>query len=446
LKIRNSEHASGPSVSARHYQLACTYCGRRQEDDGLILECSADHEPALLQSSYTSRKFTPRSDSDGLYRYRDWLPVTNMKTDLGRAVVYRSHRLAGVLGLPNLWIAFSGYWPERNATLNTATFKDFVANTALGRASSHEMVLTIASSGNTGAAFAWACSEQRLPCLIVVPAKGLHRMKFRTPLDPCVSLVAIDNGYYPDAIDLAAAVCRIAPFRAEGGIKNVARRDGLGTVLLAAFEEMSYLPSHYFQAVGSGTGAIAVLEAAKRLQGAGCDMPLPKLMLCQNDPFAPIYDAWRTEQGSINNTQTAQLRDAAMAIHADELANSAPPYEVHGGVHDALVQTGGDVLVADNVAVRGAMRMFSSLEGIDIEPSAGVALACLCSAVEQERIGKDSVVLLNISGGGRLRLSADYRLVPAEPRLRLGRESLSQPDTAQRVAALYASTDRNALG
>jgi cysteate synthase len=265
-------------------------------------------------------------------------------------------------------------------------------------------------------------------------------MEFRTPLDPCVSLVAIDNGYYPDAIDLAAAVCQIAPFRTEGGIKNVARRDGLGTVLLAAFEEMSCLPSHYFQAVGSGTGAIAVHEAAKRLRGAGCDMPLPRLMLCQNDPFAPIYDAWRTKRRSLNGAQAARLRDAAMMIHADELANSAPPYGVCGGVYDALVQSDGDVLIADNAAVRSAMCMFSDLEGIDIEPSAGVALACLCSAVGQERIGKDSVVLVNISGGGRLRLGADYPLVPAEPRLRLGRESLSQSDTVQKVAAVCAST------
>jgi cysteate synthase len=424
------------SECRRHYSLICSLCGRRQDDDGFILECPAEHPPALFQTRYASVEFHTKSDSEGLFRYRDWLPVIRVYKDVGRTVVYRSRGLAGTLGLPNLWIGFNGYWPERGADLQTATFKEFEAYTVLGRMPGDPVVLTVGSSGNTGAAFAWACSEQRVPCLLVVPEQGLHRLRFRGPLDPCVSLVVIHDGDYTDAMNLAATVSRLPSFQPEGGVKNVGRRDGLAVVMLSAFEKMGRLPTHYFQAVGSGTGAIAALEAAKRVRGAVDDQPLPKLMVCQNVPFAPIYEAWQMGLQAVSEGMAYRFRQAITHIYADELANSTPPYGIVGGIHDALVESQGDVLVADNASVRAAMSLFEELEGIDIEPAAGVAVACLRDAAVQGKIGRESVVLLNVTGGGRLRLDADYPLVQAQPRLRVAMSALGSRDVVDRIAGL----------
>lgn len=434
-------NGSGPVPRARHYTLVCSFCGGRQDDDGLILDCPAGHRPALLRSEYEDRPFCPRPGAEGIFRYQDWLPVIRTQGGPGRTVVYRSAALGWVLGLPNLWIAFNGYWPERGARLETATFKELEADTVLGRLPERQVVLTVASAGNTGAAFAWACSRAGTPCLLIVPGKGLRRFRFRAPLAPWVSLVSIDDGDYPDAIALAAAVSRRPPFQAEGGVKNVGRRDGLATVLLAAYEEMGRLPTHYFQAVGSGTGAIAALEAARRIRdGLDGDVSLPRLMLCQNRPFTPIYDAWRMGRpGNGQHDMAGHYRAAIADVYADELTNWMPPYDISGGIYDSLVESQGDVLTADNRAVRIATDMFHGLEGIDIEPAAGVALACLREAVSAKRIRKESVVLLNITGGGRVRLGQDYSLVSAAPHLRLTRELLGDEETVRRVAALPAA-------
>jgi cysteate synthase len=418
----------------RHYTLTCCYCSRRYDDNGLILDCSADHEPALLRTQYADDGFHPFADREGIFRYQRWLPVIGKQQDAGRTTVYRSSGLAGMLRLPNLWIAFNGFWPERGATLETATFKELEASTVLGRLPGSGFILTVASSGNTGAAFAWACSRRRLACLIIIPEKGLRRFRFRESLHRCVNLVVIDDGDYPDAIELAATISRIPTFLPEGGVKNVGRRDGLATVLLSAFEEMKQLPSYYFQAVGSGTGAIATLEAAKRVRNAMGDMLLPRLMLCQNLPFAPIFDAWqlnlRSPQGS-----TDDFRNAIKQVYADELTNWMPPYATRGGVYDSLTESHGDVLVTSNAAAQLAADTFLELEGIDIEPAAGVAVACLQDAVLQGRVEREAVVLLNITGGGRRRLARDHSLVPAEPKLRLSRRFLTR-DTVHQVAAL----------
>jgi cysteate synthase len=420
----------------RHYVLACSYCGRRYEDDGLILDCSGDHEPALLRTQYADGGFRPFTDREGILRYQRWLPVMGTDQDAARTVVYRSSGLAGMQRLPNLWIAFNGFWPERGAMSETGTFKELEAGTVLGRLPGPGFILTVASSGNTGAAFAWACSRRQMPCLIVIPEKGLQRFRFRDSLHPCVNLVVIDDGDYPDAIELAAAVSRIPSFLPEGGVKNVGRRDGLATVLLSAFEEMKQLPSYYFQAVGSGTGAIAVLEAAKRVRNAASGMVLPRLMLCQNLPFTPIFDAWRM---SLHAPQglTDDFREALKQVYADELTNWTPPYATRGGVYDSLTESHGDVLVTSNTAAQQAADMFLALEGIDIEPAAGVAVACLQDAVAQGRVEREAVILLNITGGGRRRLARDYSLVPTEPTLRLSRKFITG-EIVHQIAALCA--------
>jgi cysteate synthase len=429
--------ANASSRPGRHYVLACTSCGGHYDDDGHMLDCPVEHSPALLQTQYDDLEFSPSIDHDGVFRYQRWLPVVDLCKDAGRTVVYRSSGLAGALGLANLWIAFNGFWPERGATLETATFKDLEAYSVLGRMPGSDAILTVASAGNTGAAFAWACSQQQAQCLLIIPAKGMRRFRFRDRLDSCVNIVTIDDGEYGDAIDLAAAISELPQFQSEGGVKNVGRRDGLATVLLSAFEEMKELPSYYFQAVGSGTGAIAVHEAAKRLQSSVGGMTLPRLMLCQNLPFTPIYDAWRSGQCSPLGASDS-LRDALKKVYADELTNWTPPYHIRGGVYDSLVESRGDVLATNNSAAQLAVDEFLELEGIDIEPAAGVAVACLREAAVQGRVEKEAVVLLNITGGGRLRLGRDYPLVPAQPRLRLTRSSLAT-DAVQQILALYGA-------
>lgn len=432
-----AEQAAEPGTSGRHYALVCSSCGRRRTDDGLVLDCPADHPPALLRTEYAERQFSPFPGQDGIFRYRRWLPVTRTLDGAGRTVTYRSNGLGSALGLPNLWIAFNGYWPERGAFLETGTFKELEAYTVLGRLRGQQMVLAVASSGNTGAAFAWACSREQVPCLLIIPGNGLRRLSFRGPLSSCVNLVVIEDGDYPDAIELAAAASRMHPFRAEGGVKNVGRRDGLATVLLSAFEAMGRLPTHYFQAVGSGTGAIAVLEAARRLRAATCGAVLPRLMLCQNRPFTPIHDAWRMHLRTLSGESPQRFRDAIPRVYADELTNWTPPYEIAGGIYDSLRESQGDVLVTGNAAARAAASMFLELEGVDIEPAAAVALACLRDAVARKALQKDAVVLLNITGGGRLRAGREYPMVPARPRLVLARGSLLDADeTRDRIAAL----------
>lgn len=395
--------------SSSHYVLLCPVCGWRGPDDGLRLECPQPHEPGLLQVVYAAQNFPRSRGDDGIFRYRDWLPVRRTLPDAVRPAVYHGAALGRRLGLPNLWIAFNGYWPERGCAMKTSTFKELEAFTALGRLPHDPPTLVVSSAGNTAAAFAVLASQYEMPCAIVVPAVGMDRLTFQRPLAPCVRLIMLEQGDYSDAIAFGQSLATSLNGQVEGGAKNVARRGGLATVLLAAAEAMPVMPDYYVQAVGSGAGAIAVHEAARRLVAAGVAVQVPKLLLCQNESFAPLYDAWRRERDGQERPPSTRT-----AVFADELINRQPPYGVRGGVRDCLLESDGDMLVADRPAALAAQQLFQDVEGIDIEPAAAVALACLCKAAATGVIDRDATLLLNVTGGGRHRLAETVPLKPPD--------------------------------
>ena len=428
--------------------LRCEGCGETYADDGLRLTCDHAHQPALLTSQYEAATFMLDDGARGLFRYGSWLPCSRPIEDEGApaTVTYRSERLNKAVGLRNLWIAFNGYWPERGALCETATFKDLEASAVLARLPMEtDGVLVVASAGNTAAAFARACSREQVPSVIAIPGWGLPALGVARPLDSCVKLVALTGGCdYTDAINLAEHLAGSPGFLAEGGTKNVGRRDALGTVLLNAVETIGEMPGYYFQAVGSGAGGIAAYEAARRLVRDGrFGTRLPRLMLSQNLPFAPIVASWQLRQRALADLPDpkARLRE----IKATALSNRQPAYSPSGGLYDALMQTGGGMFGVDNRELASAARLFRAVEGIDVEPESAVALASLLKAAAEGSVDVHSSILLNVTGGGRSRRLRGGGNGSLRPHLELEEGDLGRNSTRERVLSLFGS-EPSALG
>jgi len=376
------------------------------------------------------------AELSGVFRYQCWLPVVRRLDGSCLPLIFRSERLNQILGLENLWISFSGYWPERGVAFRTPSFKELEAYTALARLPGTASIPVVASTGNSAAAFATVFSEHQAPCMIIIPDRGLSRMWLRTALGPSVRLVVLDDADYSDAISVAKLVARQPGYQLEGGVFNVARRDGLGTVMFAAVETIGDMPDYYFQAVGSGAGAIAAHEASVRL-GNGEGGKLPRLMVCQNKPFTPILNAWRRGLDYLPATSAERDKLAISKMHAHELANRYPPYSIQGGVYNVLMESSGEALASDNESTRSAMKLFQETEGVDIEPAAGVALACLRQAADRARISPDATILLNVTGGGRAKLARDYSLTAVQPRLRMTGAEAHTDKGGKQIAGIF---------
>ena len=385
------------------YTLSCVATGREFDDTGWVLDDAECKAPSLVRANYENKQLEVKSDDYGLYKFCDWLPVKRALQGSSAPATYKSEALAKHLGLTNLWITLSGYCPRHGVKMSTCSFKETEAYTVCGRIDEkEERVLVVASAGNTARAFAKVCSENNIKLLLVVPADNLDALWFTEPLNDCVKLIACEKGgdYY-DAIHLSNIVLKSSRFYAEGGAKNVARRDGMATTVLSAATTIGRIPDYYFQAIGSGTGAIAAWEANMRLIEDGrYGNNTMKLIVSQNAPFVPIYDAWRADSREMLQYDMKKARRDASLIDAKVLSNRRPPYGIAGGLYDALKATEGDVMVATNAQARRACKLFKELEGIDIHPAPGVALVSLIKMVEAGTIDKDACIMLNITGAG----------------------------------------------
>lgn len=421
------------------YTLVCCADGHRIEDAGWTLEDPDCACPSLMRAEYENRQFNPREDLDGLYRYADWLPIKRTLKGSFPPVTYRSEGLAGELGLENLYITFSGYWPDKGARMATCSFKETEAYSVCGRlAENNERILVVASAGNTARAFAKVCSDNGIPLLISIPEDNIDALWFTEPLNDCVKIMAAPKGSdYYDAIALADKVCSDPHFMAEGGAKNVARRDGMGTTLLSAVETIGRIPDAYFQAIGSGTGAIAAWENNLRLISDGrFGTHRMRLYPSQNSPFTVMYDSWKLHSRTLVEFPPEKARKAAEEIKAKVLSNRKPPYTLAGGLFDAMDDAGGDIFKVTNDELDLWKEKFLLLEGIDIHNAAAVAVASLAQAAAEGKVRKDEVIMLNITGGGEQLAKSEHDVVYAEPHLVLD-PGLSAEEVVSAVLELF---------
>ncbi len=385
------------------YSLVNYSDGRRFEDTGWLLADPQSKEPSLIRAEYENTRFNPREDLDGFYRYADWLPIKRILEHSHRPVTYRSEGLAAYLGLENLYITFSGYFPKIGAKMETCSFKETEAYSVCARLpKGNEKVLVLASAGNTARAFAKVCSDNNIPVVISVPEDNIGALWFHKPLNSCVKIIAAPAGSdYFDAIALADKLNESSGYMAEGGAKNIARRDGMGTTLLSAVEVIGRIPDAYFQAVGSGTGTIAVWENNLRLIRDGrFGSHRMRLYPSQNEPFTIMYDSWKADSRKLVPLSAAEAREQAAEIKAKVLSNRKPPYSIAGGLYDALKDAGGDMYKVTNAEIDFWKARYLELEGIDIYSAAAVAVCSLAKAVEEGAVRKDEVIMLNITGGG----------------------------------------------
>ena len=393
--------------------------GRIFDDQGWTLDDPQGEKPSLVRAIYEQKQLRVGDDRLGLYKFADWMPIQRTLEGPSCPVTFKSEKLAKRLGLNNLYITFSGWWPDKGARMTTCSFKETEAYSVCARLGEKQkdQVLVVASAGNTARAFAKVCSDNGIKLLLCVPQDNIKALWFNKPLNPCVKLITTESGSdYFDAINLSNVVCELEGYLAEGGAKNIARRDGMSTTMMSATTFIGRTPDFYFQAVGSGTGAIAAWEANLRFIGDGrFGANKARLIVSQNKPFVPMYDAWKADSRSLLPYDADQARKDAAEICAPVLSNRKPPYGLAGGLYDALKDTNGDILAVSNDDANAAKTLFEETEGIDIYHAAAVATASLQQAVEKGMVKADDVVMLNITGGGEKRFHAEHEIHYLQP-------------------------------
>ena len=401
------------------YKIKSVATGNVCDDLGWMLDFKGEEKPSLIRADYAKKQLQVNEENNGLYCYADWLPIKRQLQCNAKPITYKSKVLAEKLGLKNLYITFNGYYPEIGANMRTCSFKETEAYSICARLGEDKKdeVIVVSSAGNTARAFAQVCSDNNIKLLLTIPEDNLSALWFEKPLNPCVKVLATKSGSdYFDAINLGNIVCELDGFFAEGGAKNIARRDGMATTMLSAVTFIGSIPEYYFQAVGSGTGAIAAWEANLRfIEDGRFGNNKARIFVSQNAPFLPMYDAWKQDSREMLPYDNDQARKDANTVVAKVLTNRKPPYSIIGGLYDAMKDTDGDFFAVTNEEADAAGRLFEELEGIDINPAAAVTTASLIQAIDNNKVEKDAVIMLNITGGGEKRFKENKDLFYLKP-------------------------------
>ena len=383
-------------------RLVCVESGEEYLGDQHVIKCSKDE---LVRSVYNKKRIEPK-DLPGIWKYIDWLPISSVPKEFlenpAAVTIYKSKGLAEYLGLKNLYIAYTGY---QNGCNNTCTFKDIEAQSSISRLLEvcRDKIIVLASDGNVAKSFLHYSRFFDLKIVITTTEDARKKRIWHTGVyNKSLILLSLTNGHdYYDAIRLARMISELEGFVSEGGVRNVARRDGVGTILIEAAFKLKRLPDHYFQAVGTGIGPIAVYEAAERLIEDGrFGKEPPVIHISQNDPFIPMCDAWwRGDRRIDPRFQSEEAKKLIEQVYAHVLTNRYPAYSIRGGIYDVLKNTNGKAYAVTNEEAYKAQELFEKLEGYDIVPPAAVTIASLIKAVEQGNIDKNDLVLVHVTGG-----------------------------------------------
>ena len=386
------------------YTLKCLKCGKTYSEDHYICSCENKCD-ALLTTVYEEKKLTVDESYPGIWKYHQWLPIQKIDPRLienGSCFrTYKSTKLAEHLGLQNLIICLNAY-----PYCHTGSFKDLEAEVTFQRAMSTfdaGKPLVMSSDGNNAISFVHYSNVIHYPIFLFATEDArIRRIWSFSKTNPYTRLFPIYGDYY-DAINLANQFSRVEGYLSEGGYRNVGRRDSVGTMMLDATRFLGHIPDHYFQALGSGPGAIAACETAERLIGDGrFGTTLPKIHGSQNHPYAPMYEAWQNHSRTIDERfQKESAKQIIDQTIAHVLTNRFPAYSLMGGIYDVLTKTKGEMYSVTNEELEKAQLLFEKLEGISVVPEAGVTIASLQQALQKGTISPQDSILVNITGGGR---------------------------------------------
>ena len=375
-------------------------------------------ENALLQAQFDGPMEVKQLD--GVWKYLDWIPTSTSNEYVAGTTTYKAEALGQSLGMSNLWVTFHGYWPEKGGMCPTGSFKDMEAVPTIQRLHDHGCKgLICASAGNTARGFTHFCSLANMPLIVVVGKDHGHRIwtKVGHPTDS-VKVVVVEDGDYYDAKTVARAIAKkLTGWQMEGSVHNVARRDGIGSLILDAAFTIGAMPEHYFQGIGGGPGPIGVHEMAERLIESGqFDGPAPRQHLSQNVEHSPIHNAWQAKR---DHLIAEDYPPHDVEVYSDYLMNKGPAYGQVGGVHDILKASNGQTYVVERDDAVAAKTQFESIEGIDIMTPGAVAMASLQQGLASGEVDPDACTVLNISGGGVERLKQDHATETVDPWLRV---------------------------
>jgi threonine synthase len=364
---------------------ACERCGGEWLDARYDYDTAREQWPAALRE----RPFN-------MWRYRELLPLRDdaHKVTMGEGGTPLLHatNLGLMLGCPHIYVKDERQGP-------TGSFKDRQAALAISVMKEHGVTeAVVATTGNVGISYsaysALAGIKMWAFLTSLVPAEKMREVALYG------SEVIKVTATYDQTKKVAAQFAARKGVFLDRGIRGISARESMKTVAFEIAEQLPLLagrgdtpwrtPDWYIQAVSGGMGPVGVWKAYEELMTLGLVDRMPKLACIQAAGCAPMVHSFNKgleEAEPVLNPQTLVITVAT--------GSPGPAYKFlaravreHGGAFEA---------VSDEETFR-AVHVMAKLDGLSMEPAAGIAFAGLFKLLNQGVIQRDEVIVVNCSG------------------------------------------------
>lgn len=383
-------------------QIFCPLCHWVAKPQTIPIRCPRCDEQSLLKL----RHYIPLiwEDNNTLSNYLPW--IVGDRSCQTTVSIFRMKELEQWVGMDQVWILFSGFWPEQEGYLTSASFKELDAISLFEwiKIAYKNKVLLSSSAGNTGRALYHVALALGEPVIIVIPDNAVKEFWIPNQANGNITpfLISVRNGTYQDAINLAnrLSIELSSEIVTSGGVHNIARRTALAFPYYYGVMKTKEVPKHYFQAVSSAAGAIGAYDVNSELIRMKYTHKRTAIHMVQNHPFNPIVDAWNSATHELKKLSPIKVKQFHDKIYAKVLSNTNPPYHNKGGIHEVLSSSGGAAYSVSNQEVKQAQQKWHKFATVSLDPAALVALAGLVKAVKSGAVQQHESVMLHLTGGG----------------------------------------------
>jgi threonine synthase len=379
-------------------QLTCRECGRAYEVAPLHvcewcfgpLEAAYDYD--AIAASVTREKIAQGPSS--IWRYADLLPADRgSAVDLGAGFtpLVRAERLAGALGLGELWI--------KNDTLNpTNSFKDRVVAVGLSKALEFGFkTAACASTGNLANSVAAHATRAGMKSYVFIPS-NLESGKVIATAIYGGNVVAVD-GNYDDVNRLCAELAGTYPWAFVNVNLRPYYAEGSKTLAYETAEQLGWrFPDHVVVPMASGSQLTKIRKGFEELAKVGLidEEPTVRVSGAQALGCSPIAGAFLSGSDTIKPVKPDTIAKS-LAI-----GNPADGYFAL----DVVRNTGGGMAAVTDAEIIDGMKLLARTEGIFTETAGGVTIATLKKLTEDGVIRPDECVVAYITGHGLKTLEA----------------------------------------
>jgi len=383
--------------------LRCRECGREYPLAPSHV-CEFCFGPLEVMYDYDGMKkaVTRQSIQSGPYsvwRYADLLPCEGEPVDLnaGFTPLIKSENLGKHLGLNHLYL-------KNDCANPTWSFKDRVVAVAATKAREFGFkTLACASTGNLANAVSAHAARAGLESFVFVPS-DLEAGKLLGSKIYGANLVAVD-GSYDDVNRLCAELGGKYPWAFVNINVRPYYSEGSKTMAYEIAEQLGWrAPDHCIVPLASGSLYGKIHKGLEELIKLGLiEEKQTRMSGCQASGCSPIITAWE------NNTLNFRPVRPNTIAKSLAIGNPADGYYTLKTMGET---NGAGAAVSDDEVIEG-IRLLAESEGIFAETAGGVTIAGLRRLVQEERVGKDELVVACITGAGLKTQEAVADVLPA---------------------------------